>query len=180
MFFLRGTNSKIEGYRNAPVLDRPNFQEPRNQAPLENEGRRLKNRISEIESEIANYVKGLGKGRVSARRLESEIEKGEKDQEALQVQYDDIQRQINEAICWDYDAELMRKHLRDFRAIFGSLTPDERAEALQCILKEIVLYPDRLVLNIYELPELKPGSQNRTVWLPGLDSNLAGGTPPLR
>jgi len=57
--------------------------------------------------------------------------------------------------------------LQDFRAAFGALARQDQAEALQCILRDVVVYPEKLVLEVFELPEFLPtGSQKRPVWLP--------------
>ena len=45
-------------------------------------------------------------------------------------------------------------------------------EVLRCLVRDIIVYPDKLLLNIFELAELTPGSQQRLDWLPGQDSNL--------
>jgi len=92
------------------------------------------------------------------------------DRQALQVRYDDLRRQINEETVKDYDAELVRRNLRSFQTAFEGLTPPERAEAPRGILKDVIVYPDRLVLNIFELPEFAQGPQNHTKWLPGCAS----------
>jgi hypothetical protein len=42
--------------------------------------------------------------------------------------------------------------------------------ALQCVLKSVTLHPHKH-LEIFELEEFLPGSQNCEEWLPGLDSN---------
>ncbi len=126
----------------------------------------MKKREDEIEAEIDRFVKALGQGRISVGRLEKEIEQREQDRQAVRIQYDEIKQRINEAATENYNAELVREALRDFQAIFHALTPQERAEALQCILRDVVLYPDKLVLNIFELSEFKPGSQKHTEWLP--------------
>ena len=139
----------------------------RNTRPLENERKAIKKRISEIESEIGNYIDALGKADISLKRLETEIQKRQKQQETLRSQLEELDHQLAKHVTRDYDAEIVRRHLQDFQGTFEALTPEERTEALQCVLKDVVLYPDKLVLNIYELPELKRGSQNRTSWLPG-------------
>ena len=64
-----------------------------------------------------------------------------------------------------------QRTLRDFRSAFGALTPPEQTDALQCVLKSVTVYPQKLDLEIFELKEFLPGSQNRKEWLPGLDSN---------
>gem|GEM_PF-4247344 len=66
----------------------------------------------------------------------------------------------------------VKRNLEDFRACFGALSPKEQAEALQCILKDVILEQDKIILEIFELPELLPGSKNRSKWHPRQDSNL--------
>jgi hypothetical protein len=51
------------------------------------------------------------------------------------------------------------------------LTAPEQSEALQCVVKSVTVHPQKLDLEIFELLEFLPGSQNRKEWLPGLDSN---------
>jgi len=46
-------------------------------------------------------------------------------------------------------------------------TQPAKAEALQCVLNDVVLEKNRLTLNIFELEEFHPGSKNHTEWLPG-------------
>jgi hypothetical protein len=67
--------------------------------------------------------------------------------------------------------KLLQRMLRDFRSAFATLTDPEESEALQCVLKSVTVYPLQLDLEIFELQEFLPGSQNRKEWLPGLDSN---------
>jgi hypothetical protein len=67
----------------------------------------------------------------------------------------------------DYSAELLQRTLRDFRTSFTALTPPEQAEALQCVLKGVTVHPRKLALEIFELDEFHPSSQNRKEWLPG-------------
>jgi len=86
-------------------------------------------------------------------------------------QLDEIERKINESMIRDFNAELLRRTLRDFRTAFTSLTPPEQSEALQCVLKGVTVSPQKLTLEVFELEEFHPSSQNRKEWLPGLDSN---------
>jgi site-specific DNA recombinase len=139
--------------------------------PLEREAEQIKKRLEEIEQEIGRYVKALGQGKLSIERLEAEIEGLEADKQALRLQYDDLQRKINETAARDYNAEILQRTLRDFRSVFSALTASEQTEALQCVLKSVTVHPQKLDLEIFELEEFLPGSQNRKDWLPGLDSN---------
>jgi hypothetical protein len=90
---------------------------------------------------------------------------------ALQLRYDDLQQKTNEEAAYDYNAELVKHNLRDFRKVFHALTPLEQTEALQCMLKQITVYPEKLVLDVYELADFSRGSPNRENWLPKQDSN---------
>jgi hypothetical protein len=103
--------------------------------------------------------------------LESEIAGLETDKYALQQTLDDLQRKMNESAARDFNAELLQRTLRDFRTAFTTLTAPEQSEALQCVVKSVTVHPQKLDLEIFELQEFLPGSQNRKEWLPGLDSN---------
>jgi hypothetical protein len=131
----------------------------------------IKKRLEQIEQEIGRYVKALGQGKLSIGRLEAEISALEAHKQALQKQYDDLQRKINEAAVRDYNAEILQRTLQGFRSVFYALTPQEQSEALQCVLRAVTVYPQKLDLEIFELAEFYPGSQKGKEWLRGLDSN---------
>jgi chromosome segregation ATPase len=139
--------------------------------PLEREADQIKKRLEEIDGEIGRYVKALGQGKLSIERLESEIAGLETDKYALQKRLDDLRRKINESAARDFNAELLQRTLRDFRSSFAALTAPEKSEALQCVIKSVTVHPQKLDLEIFELQEFLPGSQNRKEWLRGLDSN---------
>ncbi len=135
--------------------------------PLEQEAAQIRRRLAEIEKEIARFMDAFGKGTLPLERLEAEVTKREEAGKTLKAQMDDLQRRINEGAFKEYDANLARQHLQNFQRTFHALEPQEKAEALQFILKEVVVYPDRMALEIYDLPELGEGSTNRTTWLLG-------------
>jgi hypothetical protein len=123
------------------------------------------------EFPIGRYVKALGQRKLSIERLETQISGLEANKHALQLQFDDLQRKINESAARDFSAEILQRTLQDFRSAFPALTPPEQTEALQCVLKSVTVHPHKLDLEIFELEEFLPGSQNRKEWLSGLDSN---------
>ena len=90
----------------------------------------------------------------------------------LQAEYDELQRKISASAMSDYNVEVLQRTLKDFRTVFSSLTPQEKSEALQCVLKTVTVHPGKLDLEIFELEEFRLGSQKRSSWLPGQDSNL--------
>jgi hypothetical protein len=89
----------------------------------------------------------------------------ELDRDLLQGELDETERKINESAIRDYNAELLQHTLRDFRTAFAALTPPEQSEALQCVLKEVTVHPQKIALEIFELDEFQLGSQNRKDWL---------------
>ncbi len=140
--------------------------------PLEQEAIRLRAKLDQLERQIDRLVRGVSLGTVSVERLENEMRGQEKEKVALETQYEAVQREIKDQLARDYDAEIILRNLKDFRKVFDALAPQEQAEVLRCLIRDIEAYPDKLTLNIFELAELAPSSQKRTVWLPGQDSNL--------
>ena len=56
----------------------------------------------------------------------------------------------------------------------GLATPEEKAQILQLVLKDVRVSKELLTLNIYDFSGLTvstKGLKNRTEWLPGPDSN---------
>ena len=127
--------------------------------------------MKEIDQEIGRYVKALGQGKLSIKRLEAEVANLELDRNSLDSQLVEVERKINERAIRDYNAELLQRTLQNFRMAFTDLTPPEQSEALQCVLKGVTVHPQKLALEVFELEEFRPGSQNCKEWLPGLDSN---------
>ena len=137
--------------------------------PLQYEARNLEKRINEIEKEIERYVIALGQGTISLPRLEQVMHERESDKNLLQSRLDEIQSKINREFTTEFDSDLIRRNLQNLKSAFENLAPKDKAEALQCILKEITMHPDKIVLEIFDLPEFNPGSKNRTTMLPLLD-----------
>ena len=140
--------------------------------PMEKEAAEVRRSIAEIEEELQNYVKGLGKGVIAINRLEQELKIGESEKRMHQSRLDALVRQINDQAVSTFNIELVRQNLSSFQACFSALDSTERAEALQCILKEVLVERDQITLEIFELPEFAAGSQNRSIKYPRQDSNL--------
>ena len=140
--------------------------------PLEQEAIRLTAGLNKLEREIDRLVRGVGQGTVSVQRLEQEMHRQHKEQQSLEAQYQAVHRQIQEHLAREYDSEVVIRNLQDFQRVFAALLPKEQAEVLRCLVRDIDVYPDKLVFNIFELAEIGTSSKKRTGWLPGQDSNL--------
>ena len=139
---------------------------------MEREAVCLSTGLDELEREIGRYVRALGQGTITLKCLEQEVQQREKDKGALQIQYDGLQRKIRERAIGEYDVDILMRNLQDFQEVFHALAPQKQAKVLQCLVKDVIAYPDKLVLNIFELADVAPGSQQGKDWLPGQDSNL--------
>ena len=82
------------------------------------------------------------------------------------------QRQIQEQSAREYDLEIVLRNLKDFQSVFAALLHKEQMEVLRCLVRDIIVFPDKLVFNVFELAEVGTSSQLRKDWLPGQDSNL--------
>jgi CII-binding regulator of phage lambda lysogenization HflD len=113
----------------------------------------------------------MGKRTIAVERLEKEMKQRETDKTVLKARFDQLQQKINEEAAYDYNSETVLRNLREFRNVFGELTPQEKTETMRCLLKQINALPGKLVLEVYELADFKRGSQNHPDWLSDMDSN---------
>ena len=70
----------------------------------------------------------------------------ESDKNLLQSRLDEIQSKINREFTTEFDSDLIRRNLQKLKSALENLAPKDKAEALQCILKEITMHPDKIVL----------------------------------
>ncbi len=134
--------------------------------PLEQEAIRLRASLNRLEREIDRLVRGVGQGTVSVQRLEDEMRRQQQEQHSLETQYQAVQRQIEEHTAREYDSEIVLRNLKNFQKIFAALLPKEKMEVLRCLVRDIVVHPDKLIFNIFELAEVGTSSQERKGWLP--------------
>ena len=140
--------------------------------PLMLEADCLRKRMADIEAEIQQYIRAIGQGTSLTERLTQAVQALERDKQALQGQHEALKRRMSEEAVREYDSVLVKRALGSFRASFDGLPPQEQAEALQSVLKGVEAHPGKLVLEVYELAEFRPGLTNRQAGLPGEDSNL--------
>ena len=162
--------SQNEAYLNR-AINELNRDLSKSVKPLLDEEKALEERLSELNQEISRYVDAIGRGNLSVEALEKAMADRQSDGALIQAQLENVRMKINSANIKEFDASLVRRNLLNFRSAFDGLDDKEKAEALQCILKDITIYPDKIVLNIFDLPEFNPGSQKRTTKLRRLDSN---------
>ena len=64
----------------------------------------------------------------------------------------------------EYNTDILKKKLKDFKTVFNYLTDKEKSEAIQCMIKDIEVQSDKFVLNLYELKNVNASSQKRSIW----------------
>ncbi|MCA9419851.1 MAG: recombinase family protein [Nitrospira sp.] len=156
--------SKDEPYIQG-IVDELNQTLHHSYGPLEQEAKEFRGQIKDIEGELQRYVRALGKGSISLGRLEREIKRREEDQKALARRLEEVEKQMQKAELQDFNGDLLIQELGNFQKNFSLLSPKEQTEALQCLVKDIEVYPDKWVLNVFELPGFSWGSQKREKWL---------------
>jgi len=72
------------------------------------------------------------------------------------------------------DIDIVQRTYQGFNQVFPNLPPREKHQLLQLIIKELVVFEDRVKVSFYEIPELALSIQNPqglcepTKWLPYL------------
>jgi len=75
-----------------------------------------------------------------------------------------LETEINNYRNRPFEITALHESLINFNSIMSHLTPQEKAEALQCMVQNIEVHSDRLVLNLYEMQNVFAGSQKRSIW----------------
>ena len=151
-----------------------NLETEEEAGPLLEEKRGLERKLREIHDQIETYIELLGqKGSTILPLIEEKIVKLKAEEKLVATRRNDLALQLEyrpKAI----DSEIMLKHLKDFTQIMGLANPEEKAQILQLVLKNVRVSKELLTLNLYDFSSLNiagKGLKNRTEWLPGPDSN---------
>jgi len=83
---------------------------------------------------------------MSDRLPELEIRK-----EQLEEHIQRLEFEIGQLKDYQIDTELLTKTLRDFRAVYNELTPEEQTRLLQLMVQEVVLGEDTLRISVFPL-----------------------------
>lgn len=141
-------------------------------SPYQEELDEVAARINEINKEIENFLDAVGKsGSKVISLLEKKVEKLQDDLKELEKRKGELIELIAGS-PQKVSAQIVLNTLRDFSELYDTLRPTERAVYLQRILRDVMVYEDKVTINIYGLRKPPPGvSKKRTDWLPGTDSN---------
>jgi Recombinase zinc beta ribbon domain len=142
--------------------------------PLEEERRGLNRKLRELHDQIETYIEVLGqKGSTILPLIEEKVTKLQAEEKLVTKRRDELVLQL-ESRPKAIDAQIILKQLKDFTQVMALATPEEKAQILQLVLKDVRVSRESLTLNIYDFSSLTisgEGLKNRTEWLPGPDSN---------
>jgi hypothetical protein len=136
---------------------------------LVDERNRLDRRLREIRGEIERYIDVLGQEGANILPLvEEKVKSLQVDETLILRRRDDLTLQL-QGTPHLIDAQILINHLEDFAYLMALAAPEEKAQILQLVLKDVRVSKESLTLNIYDFSSLTitgEGLKNRTEWLP--------------
>jgi hypothetical protein len=136
--------------------------------PLLEERHAVDRQLREVSDQIDTYIDVLGqRGSAILALIEEKMRKLQAEAKLLTKRRNERTLQLDcrpKAI----DAQILQNRLKDFTQVMALATPDEKAQILQLVLKDVRVSKESLTLNIYDfssrtIPEVR--LDNRTEWL---------------
>ena len=111
----------------------------------------LKRELRPVQKSIDNMVKYVEKHGDLPKAMSGRLPELETRKEQLEDQIQRLEFEIGQLKDYKIDIDLLTKTLRDFRAIYNELTPDEQTRLLQLMVQEVVLGEDTLKISVFPL-----------------------------
>jgi site-specific DNA recombinase len=151
------------------LIDGINLKTEEDVGPLVDERNRLDRRLREIRGQIERYIDVLGQqGATILPLVEEKVKTLQADETMVLRRRDDLTLQL-QGTPHLIDAQILINHLKDFAYLMALAAPEEKAQILQLVLKNVRVSKESLTLNIYDFSSLTitgEGLKNRTEWLP--------------
>jgi hypothetical protein len=151
------------------LIDGINLKTEEDVGLLVDERNRLDRRLREIRGEIERYIDVLGQeGATILPLVEEKVKSLQVDETLILRRRDDLTLQL-QGTPHLIDAQILINHLEDFAYLMALAAPEEKAQILQLVLKDVRVSKESLTLNIYDFSSLTitgEGLKNRTEWLP--------------
>ena len=113
-------------------------------------------------------------GSLEIEAIEEELKNLEKEKKSLERQIEELNISIRREESKLIDIDIVQRTYQGFSQVFPKLLLKEKHQFLQLLIKELVVFEDRVKVNFYEIPELALSIQNHqglcepTKWLPYL------------
>jgi len=111
----------------------------------------LKRELRPVQESITNMVRYVEKHADLPKPMADRLPELEIRKEQLEEHIQRLEFEIGKLNGYQIDSELLTKTLRDFRAVYNELTPDEQTRLLQLMVQEVVLGEDTLKISVFPL-----------------------------
>ena len=108
----------------------------------------------EKEEEIKRLIKAIKAGSLEIEAIEGELKNLEEERKSLERQIEELNIYIRREESKLIDIDIVQRTYQGFRQVFPNLPPKEKHQLLQLIIKELVVFEDRVKVSFYEIPEL--------------------------
>jgi len=111
-------------------------------------------------------------GSLEIEAIEEELKNLEKEKKSLERQIEELNISIRRKESKLIDIDIVQRTYQGFSQVFPKLLLKEKHQFLQLLIKELVVFEDRVKVSFYEIPELALSIQNTkglcepTKWLP--------------
>ena len=115
-------------------------------------------------------------GSLEIEAIEEELKNLEEEKKSLERQIEELNIYIRREESKFIDIDIVQRTYQGFSQVFPKLLLKEKHQFLQLIIKELVVFEDRVKVSFYEIPELALSIQNTkglcepTKWLPASSS----------
>jgi len=156
------------------TLQNANLVAQKELRPLKERKAFLEKSRKEKEKEITRLIKAIKTGSLEIESIEKELRQLESEKKNLEAQIEELNIYIKREEAKLIDIDIVQRTYQGFRQVFPNLPPKEKHQLLQIIIKELVVFEDRVRVSFYEIPELALSIQNHqglcepTKWLPYL------------
>ena len=165
------------------TLQNANLVAQKELRPLKERKAFLEKSRKEKEKEITRLIKAIKIGSLEIESIEKELRQLESEKKNLEAQIEELNIYIKREEAKLIDIDIVQRTYQGFRQVFPNLPPKEKHQLLQIIIKELVVFEDRVRVSFYEIPELALSIQNHqglcepTHWLPYLKAYTKHFTP---
>jgi len=114
----------------------------------------------EKEEEIRRLIKAIKVGSLEIEAIEEELKRLEEEKKSLERQIEELNIYIRREESKLIDIDIVQRTYQGFNQVFPNLPPKEKHQLLQLIIKELVVFENRVKVGLYEIPELALSIQN--------------------
>ncbi len=142
--------------------------------PIKKKQRDLENRSLKLQDEIKRLIKAIRIGDSEIEAVEFELKDLEQRKKNLEKEIQQLRIYIQRESSKLIDLDIVQRTYQGFGQVYDNLSPKEKRQFLQLLIKEIVCYPNKIKARLFEVPEIalsddiSSGLYEPTKWLPKL------------